>query len=295
MGTFCQSCDSFLMNKDQEKSKDSTKQPEVVLPKQYVEIPKEETETEEIISIKDDKNQTNYEFFKNKAKSVAIINKKEKNIEDENIKIKAYLKSKSMKFIDRNPNKSQSEKLILEKKVENSHNRKERRSLSLTNKKSLSDIDFEKYFSKNKDSEKNEEKNSIFNKISENKNKRSFYKRKQKKSTTLMENSNILKQLFSVQLSIPLPQELLVQKQKGNPTDKYLRGRKLGNGTFGVVYEAKNVLFNNFVAMKVIRKNENMDNILINNEIDILKKLSHPNIVRIYEYYETDNNFYLIN
>ena len=295
MGTICQSCDSLLMNQEQEKRKDSSKQPEIVLPKQYVEIPKEETETEEIIPLKDDENPEN-EFLKNKAKSVTIETIKSKNKDKDDIKIKAYLKSKSMKIIDRDSKKTQSEKLILEKKVENTSNRREKRSYSLTNKKSLSDIDFDKFFSKNKNPEKNEEKNSIFNKISEEQNtKRPFYKRKQKKSTTLMENSNILKQLFSVQMSIPVSQELLVTKQKGNPTDKYLRGRKLGNGTFGVVYEAKNVLFNNFVAMKVITKNEYMDNVLIKNEIDILKKLSHPNIVRIYEFYESDYYFYLIN
>ena len=296
MGTFCQGCERFLINQEIEKSKDQTKQSGIVLPKQYVEIPKEETETEEIIPYKDDKNQANYEYPKTKAKSVHISSSKEKNKEKDNIKIKSYLKSKSMKVIDKNSKGSQSEKLILEKKIENPNNRREKRSHSLTNKKNLCDYDFEKYFSKNKNHQKNEEKNSIFNKISENQNtERPFYKRKQKKSTTLMENSNILKQLFLVQMSIPVSQELLITKQKGNPTDKYLRGRKLGNGTFGVVYEAKNVLFNNFVAMKVIRKNECMDNVLIKNEIDILKKLSHPNIVRIYEFYESDNNFYLIN
>ena len=296
MGTFCQGCERFFINQEIEKSKDQTKQSGIVLPKQYVEIPKEETETEEIIPYKDDKNQANYEYPKTKAKSVHISSSKEKNKEKDNIKIKSYLKSKSMKVIDKNSKGSQSEKLILEKKIENPNNRREKRSHSLTNKKNLCDYDFEKYFSKNKNHQKNEEKNSIFNKISENQNtERPFYKRKQKKSTTLMENSNILKQLFLVQMSIPVSQELLITKQKGNPTDKYLRGRKLGNGTFGVVYEAKNVLFNNFVAMKVIRKNECMDNVLIKNEIDILKKLSHPNIVRIYEFYESDNNFYLIN
>ena len=34
---------------------------------------------------------------------------------------------------------------------------------------------------------------------------------------------------------------------------------------------------------------------LIKNEIDILKKLMHPNIVRIYEFYESKNSFYLVN
>ena len=110
-----------------------------------------------------------------------------------------------------------------------------------------------------------------------------------------MENSNILKQLFYAEMSIPISQEILVQQQKGNPSDKYIRGKKIGNGTFGSVYESKNIIFNNTVAMKIIPKDYHMDNLLIKNEIDILKKLSHPNIVRIYEFYESKNCFYIIN
>lgn len=30
------------------------------------------------------------------------------------------------------------------------------------------------------------------------------------------------------------------------------------------------------------------------NEIDILKQLDHPNIVKIYEFYQDKSNFYLI-
>ena len=110
-----------------------------------------------------------------------------------------------------------------------------------------------------------------------------------------MENSKILQQLFLAEMSIPISQELLVLQQKGNPSDKYIRGKKIGKGTFGTVYESKNIIFNNKVAMKIIPKDYHMDNLLIKNEIDILKKLSHPNIVRIYEFYESNNCFYIIN
>ena len=96
-------------------------------------------------------------------------------------------------------------------------------------------------------------------------------------------------------MSIPLSQELLVPKQKGNPSDKYIIGNKIGSGSYGTVYEATNIIFKSKVAMKMIIKKENMNSVLINNEIDILKKMSHPNIVRIYEFYESVNCFYLIN
>ena len=119
--------------------------------------------------------------------------------------------------------------------------------------------------------------------------------RRKRKSTTLMENSKILNQLFLAEMSIPISQEILVQQQRGNPSDKYIRGKKIGKGTFGTVYESKNLNFNKKVAMKIIPKDYHIDDLLIKNEIDILKKLSHPNIVRIYEFYESNNYFYIIN
>ena len=66
----------------------------------------------------------------------------------------------------------------------------------------------------------------------------------------------------------------------------------LGNGPFGCVYEAKNSIFGNSVAMKVIKKDKKneFDEQEIRNEIDILKKLSHPNIVKIYEFYISENH-----
>ena len=131
--------------------------------------------------------------------------------------------------------------------------------------------------------------------LTKNKKEEPIIQRRKKKSTTLMENSNLLKQLFYAEMSIPISQEILVQQQKGNPSDKYMRGKKIGKGTFGSVYESKNIIFNNKVAMKIIPKDYHMDNLLIKNEIDILKKLSHPNIVRIYEFYESNNCFYIIN
>ena len=121
------------------------------------------------------------------------------------------------------------------------------------------------------------------------------YKRREKKSTTLMANSKIIQELYLAEMSIPISQELLVQQKKGNPNQKYIRGKKIGKGTFGAVYESKNIIFNNKVAMKIIPKDYHMDNLLIRNEIDILRKLSHPNINRIYEFYESNNCFYLIN
>jgi calcium-dependent protein kinase len=50
------------------------------------------------------------------------------------------------------------------------------------------------------------------------------------------------------------------------------------------------------VAMKVIKKDKEneLDELEIRNEINILKQLSHPNIVKIYEFYISENHYYII-
>ena len=131
------------------------------------------------------------------------------------------------------------------------------------------------------------------------------FQRRKKKSSTVKQNQFFFNQIFSAEITIPISQENLIWERKGIPKNNYIRGKLLGKGAFGKVFESKNPIFNNKVAMKIIDKNKiqiddtneigKNENDYIRSEINILKKLSHPNIVRIYEFYETDNYFYLIN
>ena len=286
MGILCQSCSSLINDIEPIIIKKQDKHEEIPYPKDFVNLSLDGKKTQEETPLNFEEDAS--DFLKRKTHSAYV-----KNIVKGDKKEFSKLKSLTL---ERTSKKSQSVKLISEYTKNDSKKQllyrwKEKRSLSLTNPK-IKEIDFEKYFSKEINNTLNQKNN---NNEEKEKMRRATFKRKVKKSTTLMENSNILKQLFLVQMSIPLSQELLVIQQKGKPSDKYIRGKKLGSGTFGIVYEAKNILFNNIVAMKVIKKEKSMNNLLIKNEIDILKKLSHPNIVRIYEFYESNNNFYLIN
>ena len=120
--------------------------------------------------------------------------------------------------------------------------------------------------------------------------------RKGKRSTTLIEKSKLAQKLLTAEMNIQVNQENLIIQEKGNPSKKYKPTKILGNGSFGSVYEAKNTIFQNTVAMKVIKKdpNNDLDEQEIRNEIDILKKLSHPNIVKIYEFYISNAHYYII-
>ena len=274
MGGFCESCQNN--NNDDSDSQKSSKnnRPEMdLLPKQYV----SEKNNKKIIPISE-------------------LHEKETDKEDENnfkSKNKNYSKSKSVININKN-GKRKSCKLI-KGKIYNPYFQTEiqkSNSFNISEEKKIKIID--------KEIESLEKKLALIqNKKIEiiNNSYPKFTRpmRRQKKSTTLMQNNQVINRLKKIQMSIPLAQELLVPKQKGNPSDKYIIGKKIGSGSYGTVYEATNIIFKSKVAMKMIIKKENMNSVLINNEIDILKKMSHPNIVRIYEFYESINCFYLIN
>ena len=277
MGGFCESCKNNNLNDSDSQKSTKYNRPEMsLLPKQYVseEIKKEKLEIKELNKTEkemDKKTENNNNFNKknySKSKSVIPMNK--------NARRKSYNFKRGSNY--------NSYFSTIEKS----------NSLDISEEKKMKIID--------KETEALEKKLSL---ITNNNNRIKivnnsgplFFKptRRKKKSTTLMANTQIINRLKKIQMSIPLSQELLVPKQKGNPSDKYIIGNKIGSGSYGTVYEATNIIFKSKVAMKMIIKKENMNSVLINNEIDILKKMSHPNIVRIYEFYESVNCFYLIN
>ena len=121
-------------------------------------------------------------------------------------------------------------------------------------------------------------------------------KRRHKKSTTLVEKSRLGHNLFKEELKLCVSNQTLIEEQTGDPSLRYKILNKLGDGSYGTVYSAINILTGSKIAMKKIEKiKENeIDDLQIKNEIDILKKLDHPNIVKIYEFYDTKKNYFII-
>eukprot|EP01097_Dermamoeba_algensis_P002647 TRINITY_DN2047_c0_g1_i1.p1 TRINITY_DN2047_c0_g1~~TRINITY_DN2047_c0_g1_i1.p1 ORF type:complete len:362 (-),score=66.70 TRINITY_DN2047_c0_g1_i1:76-1161(-) len=79
--------------------------------------------------------------------------------------------------------------------------------------------------------------------------------------------------------------------------EKYDFGREIGRGGFSVVYEATDKTTGQKYAIKHIKKEtmaEAEDLQLLKREIRIMKKVSHPNILKLYEVYEEDDDFYLV-
>ena len=93
-----------------------------------------------------------------------------------------------------------------------------------------------------------------------------------------------------------------ITKSSQNVFDTYEKICELGNGAFGTVFKVKRKHsgFNPIIrALKEISKEKMQSNeessLELKNEIEILKNIDHPNIMKIYEFFEDDNNIYLIN
>ena len=74
-------------------------------------------------------------------------------------------------------------------------------------------------------------------------------------------------------------------------------GRPLGKGKFGRVYLAREKKSNYVVALKVLFKQELIDNHVekqLRREIEIQSHLRHPNILRLYGYFYDSKRVYLI-
>lgn len=79
-------------------------------------------------------------------------------------------------------------------------------------------------------------------------------------------------------------------------TDRFQKLNKIGEGTYGVVYKAKDKLTGDILALKKIRleaEDEGIPSTAIR-EIALLKQLQHPNIVRLYDVVHTEKRLTLV-
>lgn len=78
--------------------------------------------------------------------------------------------------------------------------------------------------------------------------------------------------------------------------ERYQKLEKVGEGTYGIVYKARDLLTGETVALKKIRleaEDEGIPGTAIR-EIALLKELQHPNIVRLYDVVHTEKKLTLV-
>ena len=115
-------------------------------------------------------------------------------------------------------------------------------------------------------------------------------------------------------LMADLPERMLnksLNENIGNTIDDFIPLKTIGEGGFGIVLKVKSKKNNNIYAMKIINKEKIRDKLIEmceeNNldeeiseekyskkEILVLKKLNHPNIVKIYGDFMDEDNYYII-
>jgi len=89
---------------------------------------------------------------------------------------------------------------------------------------------------------------------------------------------------------------MFISKSEGKLRDSYRIGKVLGQGAFGEVRMCIHRESAAQRAVKVLRKSHMDDDEkrMLFNEINILKEIDHPNIVKMYEFFEDEKRYYLV-
>ena len=89
---------------------------------------------------------------------------------------------------------------------------------------------------------------------------------------------------------VKLARENLIKIQKISVNNHYEIIGELGSGSYGAVKKVRHKELKEIRAMKVmLKKTEGAAN-----EIDIMRKISHPNIVNVFDIYEDSKKFYIV-
>ena len=112
----------------------------------------------------------------------------------------------------------------------------------------------------------------------------------------IREKSHESKKIVSCNTKVTIDTNLLTSGGVNDPKYYYHKIKLLGKGSYGSVYLVKNKRLNTNFAMKIIEKADNdakeEENLM--NEINILRKLDHPNILKINDFYSTKKEYFLI-
>jgi calcium-dependent protein kinase len=90
--------------------------------------------------------------------------------------------------------------------------------------------------------------------------------------------------------------EILLSRNMSNPDLIYKKIKKISNGSNSEIWLVKHIKLQKTCTMKILNKNNEIENQedLILNEINILKNLDHPNILKIIDFFITDKNYIII-
>mmetsp|Transcript_89044 Transcript_89044/g.177151 ORF Transcript_89044/g.177151 Transcript_89044/m.177151 type:complete len:537 (-) Transcript_89044:171-1781(-) len=75
----------------------------------------------------------------------------------------------------------------------------------------------------------------------------------------------------------------------------YRQGSRIGAGGFGTVWNCKHILTDNDRAVKIVAKTQVKEDMeFVFTEVEILLTLDHPNIAKLYEYFEDQGQLFMV-
>lgn len=86
----------------------------------------------------------------------------------------------------------------------------------------------------------------------------------------------------------------MIAQNKKDFLDEYEIKEKLGSGSYGTVYNCLHKVTEQDRAVKEIKKDRIKNMNQFKTEIKILQTLDHPNVIKLYEYFEDDDKIYLV-
>ena len=223
----------------------------------------------------------------NKEEKKEELNKEEKKIEEEEKK-EEIKDDKKVEIIDNNNNKDFKKKNSL-----TSIKRRRFRKLKTTiisKETKIFNFESDEENEENKENKENPIKKSNFKRRELGK-----FKRKDKKSLTLIEKNKFGDKLFREELNLKIPNQALIEETEGIPYKKYKVISKIGKGVYGSVFLANNTQLNIMVALKRIDRRIYLLDDSVQETIEILKLLDHPNIIRMYECILSPKYLYIVN
>jgi calcium-dependent protein kinase len=91
---------------------------------------------------------------------------------------------------------------------------------------------------------------------------------------------------------------ILVKERNIDPLTLYDELNMLGEGAYGKVVKVRHKVSKVLRAMKIINKDKmslgSEEEEALINEINVVKSLDHPNIMKVYEFFNKDNSLYII-
>ena len=226
-------------------------------------------------------------------------------INDYEKRIKKSLAQMGASALDINNNKNSKNKNNMNENEKNSNNDYETYQKNFFNLPFLNNNDEINNNENDKNncfSSMNENNNEIYKKEPNNNRIQSAIKEKLIKANSFQRNKikeeiKDLNKKIRTFSSSPFTINTTINRNKDNKISHYEIGKVIGKGAYATVKICKNKITQEKFAMKIYEKkilNDNIKKKCILREIEILKKLNHPNIVKLYDTIISDKNILLI-